>query len=162
MNINLRPTKCSGQSRRGRYGSYATVYKHVLTAFIIIRCKITFVFLFVCGFLIQCMIWERNLRAIGVVIYHVNQNAETPSNFCHLYLKDIAHSHSTQLPIMCIVKVSTPKLCLQSCLGRRDTLIVLPAILLLFSLWITPKVRFNVSSVYFIPPNKTQKCSKPP
>ena len=25
MNINLRPKKCSGQSRYGRYGSYATV-----------------------------------------------------------------------------------------------------------------------------------------
>ena len=24
MNINLRPKKCSGQSRYGRYGSYAT------------------------------------------------------------------------------------------------------------------------------------------
>ena len=25
MNINFRPKKCSGQSRYGRYGSYATV-----------------------------------------------------------------------------------------------------------------------------------------
>ena len=27
MNINLRPKKCSGQSRYGRYGSYATALK---------------------------------------------------------------------------------------------------------------------------------------
>ena len=50
------------------------------------------------------------------VVYHkavdkwMLGGAEAPPNFWHLYLKDIAHSQSTQLLIMCSESYSTPKL----------------------------------------------------
>ena len=37
MNINLRPKKCSGQSRYGRYGSYATEFYELVTSAVVIN-----------------------------------------------------------------------------------------------------------------------------